>query len=260
VLAIESRPVTTPLARLPLVLRWGGEHPPLPVRVVRNPPHGRRRQTPLEAPTWLETGPREQPFDFCLHLRRLCNDVVAKTPELRHIDTRGLLFGMTQARSGRFHGLQARVTPLRFFQGELLRQRRDVCYQVQRYLVNGQEMLYLVTFCLPRFLDQSFEDKFVTLFHELYHISPDFDGDLRRHDGRYSLHSHSKKEYDAHMAQLARSYLARCTDAKLHHFFRMDFGQLQHRHGGVVSVLVPRPKLVPVSLRMMAPSAASSNG
>ena len=63
-------------------------------------------------------------------------------------------------------------------------------------------MLYLVTFCLPRFLDRPFNDKFVTLFHELYHIGPAFDGDLRRHEGRCAIHTHSKRRYDAHMAQV----------------------------------------------------------
>jgi len=257
VTTLETRPETTPLARLPLVLRWGGELCPLPVRAVRLPSHGRRRTTGLESPCWLETGPADRPFDFCSHVRALCNDMIAKTPELKHIEPSRLLFGMTQARSGRFHGLQARVTPLRFMRGGLLRQRRGVCYQVQRYVVDGREMLYLVTFCLPRFLDQTFEDKFITLFHELYHISPSFDGDLRRHGGRYDLHSHSKKAYDAHMGELSRRYLSRCTDAKLHHFLRLDFVQLLHKHGGVESVLVPRPKLVPVCLRGVAPSAAS---
>ncbi len=51
-------------------------------------------------------------------------------------------------------------------------------YQVQRYFVDGHEMLYVMAFCMPRFLDQSFEDKLITLFHELYHINPRFDGDL----------------------------------------------------------------------------------
>jgi len=109
-------------------------------------------------------------------------------------------------------------------------------------------MLYLVTFCLPRFLDQPFEDKFITLFHELYHISPAFDGDLRRYGGRGDLHTHSKKEYDAHMAHLARTYLSNGVDAELHHFLRLDFAQLQHRHGSVLSVMVPRPKLIPVAV------------
>jgi hypothetical protein len=118
---------------------------------------------------------------------------------------------------------------------------------VQRYFVGECEMLYLVTFCLPRFLNQSFDDKFVTLFHELYHISPAFDGDLRRHRGRYSVHSHSKREYDALMGQLAREYLANGADAKLHAFLRLNFQQLQQRHGNVVGVMVPRPKLIPVA-------------
>jgi hypothetical protein len=197
----------------------------------------------------MQTGPTDRPFDFCGHVRRLCEDLARHSPEFAHLDVSRLLFGMTQARSGRKHGLQARVTPLRFQRGALVRQRRGTCYQVQRYLIDGRDMLYLVTFCLPRFLDQTFEDKFVTLFHELYHISPAFDGDLRHHGGRYDLHSHSKKEYDAQMAALARAYLSRCQNAYLHHFLRLDFAQLQARHGKVESVAVPQPKLVPVALR-----------
>src|SRR5262249_25575186 len=131
-------------------------------------------------------------------------------------------------------------------QGALARRRGAVTYRVQRYFVNGREMLYLVTFCLPRFLDRTFEDKFVTLFHELYHIAPVFDGDLRRLGGRGDLHSASKKAYDAHMAQLAGAYLSNGAARGLHDFLRLDFAQLRHRHGSVVGVVVPRPKLVPV--------------
>jgi hypothetical protein len=163
------------------------------------------------------------------------------------VDVSRLLFAATQARSGRPHGLQARVTPLRFRDGQLIRQRRGLAYQVQRYFVEGREMLYVVTFCLPRFLDQDFDDKFITLFHELYHISPAFDGDLRRHEGRYAIHSHSKHCYDAHMADLARSYLANGADPALHAFLRLNFAELQHRHGQVLGVVVPRPKLIRVN-------------
>jgi hypothetical protein len=176
----------------------------------------------------------------------LCADIVAQCIELTHIDVSRLLFAITQARSGRAHGLQARVTPLRFAGGHLVRRRRGVTFQVQRYFVNHVEMLYLVTFCLPRFLDQEFDDKLITLFHELYHISPAFEGDLRRHAGRYDLHSHSKRAYDHYMAQLAREYLSNGADRPLHSFLRLNFAQLHHRHGGVVGVVVPRPRLIPI--------------
>jgi hypothetical protein len=243
--AQTARPVDE--VSLPTILRWQEPDNPLPVRAVRLPTRVRPRTLGLEAPPWLQTGPAGRPFDFCGSLRRLCADVVRRCPELGHIDISRLLFGMTQARSGQAHGLQARVTPLRFRHGQLTRRRRDGAYQVQRYVVGGREMLYLVTFCLPRFLDQDFDDKLITLFHELYHISPDFEGDLRRHEGRYALHSHSKREYDAHMAHLARAYLAAGPDRALHDFLRLNFAQLQHRHGSVLGVVVPRPRLIPVT-------------
>jgi hypothetical protein len=232
---------------LPLMLRWSAANNPLTVRTVRMPAKARRPAAGLDAPMWLATGAVEQPFDFSGRVRALCADIVRHCPELKHIDVSRLLFGMTQARSGRRHGLQARVTPMRFRHGQLTRRRRDGgYYQVQRYFVESREMLYLVTFCLPRFLDQDFDDKFVTLFHELYHIGPNFDGDLRRHEGRCALHTHSKRLYDAHMAQLARAYLSNGANRTLHEFLRLNFAQLQHRHGSIVGVVVPRPRLIPI--------------
>jgi predicted metallopeptidase len=200
----------------------------------------------VDAPPWHVTGPLDRPFDFIGHIRRLCADICQRCAELRHIDTRRILFDMTQARNNLSHGLQARVTPLRFRHGHLRRTRQQVVYQVQRYLVDGNEMLYLVTFCLPRFLDQTFDEKFITLFHELYHISPHFEGDLRHHDGRNHLHADSKQAYDRHMAQLAREYLASKPDPALHGFLRLNFAQLMHRHKRVEAIVVPRPRLIPV--------------
>jgi hypothetical protein len=92
----------------------------------------------------------------------------------------------------------------------------------------------------------TFDEKFVTVFHELFHISPEFNGDLRRHDGRYSVHSHSQKDYDKHMSALAREYLSCKPDPNLHAFLRLDFGQLLRRHGCIIGVSVPRPKLIPL--------------
>lgn len=242
--ACPDLPASRP--RLPLVLSWTSAGNPLPVRAVRVPGHP-RRPAGVEAPPWYDTGPRDRPFDFCGRVRALCADIARRCPELAHINVSRLLLGMTQARTGRRHGLQARVTPLRFRGGRLHRPRRGVLYQVQRYLVDECDMLYLVTFCLPRFLDQDFDDKFVTLFHELYHISPAFDGDLRRHEGRCALHTQSKRGYDKHMAELARAYLATRPDPSLYAFLRLTFGQLQQRHGSVTAVVVPRPKLIPIA-------------
>jgi hypothetical protein len=231
---------------LPRERRWSAAENPLPLRTVRWPRRARRPTTGLEAPPWLSTGPVHQPFDFQSHVQALCADIVRHCAELKHIDVSRLLFGITQTRSSRRCGLQARVTPMRFRHGRLTQQYRGQLYQGQRYFVEGREVLYLITFYLPRFLDQDFDEKFITLFHELYHISPEFNGDLRRYAGRCALHTHSKRLYDAHMAHLARAYLANGATRSLHDFLRLNFAQLQHRHGSVVGVVVPRPRLLPV--------------
>jgi Putative phage metallopeptidase len=229
-----------------LVLHWDERAHPIPARTLGacNHGHGFLGQA---APPWLATGDFARPFDFCGHIRRLLEDIAARCDELRHIEVPRILVAMTLSRNGRKHGLQARVTPLRFHGGQLTRQRQGITYQVQRLFMGEHEYLYLMTFCLPRFLDQEFDGKFVTLFHELYHISPKFDGDLRRHDGRTHLHSRSQRRYDRHMAELARAYLAGNPPADLHAFLRLNFAQLSQRHGGVRGFVVPRPKVFPVS-------------
>jgi hypothetical protein len=244
--AVARKPLLHEEVSLPRELRWSATANPLPLRAVRFPCRMRQQTTGLEAPPWFATGPVHRPFDFSSHVRGLCADIVRHCPELKHIDVSRLMFAMTQARSGRRHGLQARVTPMRFHHGQLTRRRGGKLYQVQRYFVDGREMLYLVTFCLPRFLDQDFDDKFITLFHELYHISPNFNGDLRRHAGRCTLHTQSKRLFDTHMAKLARAYLSNGSERRLHDFLRLNFAQLRHRHGSVVGIVVPRPRLLPI--------------
>lgn len=226
--------------RLPLTLSWREA----PLRTIRAT--GSRPRLPaVDPPAWVHSGTPGRPFDFSGLMRALLADIARRCPPLSHIDSDRLLVGVLQARSGRSGGLQARVTPLRCRDGKLRRVRRGVVYQVQRYLIAGHEYLYLMAFCLPRFLDRDFDDKLITLFHELYHIGPNCDGDLRRHHGRCSVHSRSKKKYDTHMAHLAREYLATKPDESLYGFLRLDFGQLVQRHGSVLGVCVPRPRLIP---------------
>lgn len=108
-------------------------------------------------------------------------------------------------------------------------------------------MLYILTFYLPRFMDLDRREKLVTIFHELWHISPDFDGDLRRHEGRCYAHSHSQAAYDAHVGVLADEWLRLGPPAELHAFLRYGFTQLQRHHGPVYGTKIPRPRLIPVN-------------
>ena len=225
---------------LPLELRWDSARRPLPARWVVPEGNRPRPQPPADRPR------RPEPLDFCGRMRRLCEDVAARCEALRHVRMPAVLLTFTPSRNRSPYGLQARVTPLRFRDGRMTRRHGSVEYQVQRYFLDGREMLYVLTFCLPRFLDQPFEEKLVTVFHELYHMSPEFNGDLRRHPGRYAVHSHSKDRYDEQMAELVREYLAEHPEPGLFDFLRHGYQPLWNRHGGITGVVVPRPKLLPV--------------
>jgi predicted metallopeptidase len=236
-----------PLRKLPLMYSWDAINP-APRTAIRLGDRRTIRVTEREASVSVE------PFDFSVAMTALCADIIARTPVLAHVDLSRTLISMTTARNGRRHGLQARVTPLRFRSGALTTIHRGRAYRVQRVYFDRREILYLVTFVLPRFLNRDFDDKLVTVFHELYHISPAFDGDLRRHAGRYCAHTGSQKKYDAHMARLAKAYLKSGANPDRYSFLRYSFAQLCRRHGVVTGLHLPRPKLVPVPIKPPQPA------
>lgn len=243
--------------------RWGIGGKPLPRKVAITPEQPVPRSSwwnrifirshPATTPV-ITRVPPEAGFDFTNRMRLLCEDITTRCPELGHIDSRAVLYTFTPSRSQSLYGLQARVTPMRFRDGQPTRRFRGVIYQVQRYYHDGNELLYLVTFVLPRFLNQSFEEKLITIVHELYHISEQFNGDIRRHPGRYSAHSHSKKDYDRRMAVVVREYLRTGPDPVLFDWLRLPVRDLAAQYGPVVGAYVPRPQLIPVG-RIDAESA-----
>jgi len=180
-------------------------------------------------------------------MRLVCDDMVARFPEPAHIDMSRVAVAFTQARKPVKHGLYASLTPLRFAGGAEVGSRRGRTYRVQALRDrDGREMLYILRFCLPRFLDLDLREKLVTVLHELWHISPNFDGDIRRHSGRYHAHTHSQAEYDEQMGLLADRWLAAHPPEDLWEFLRHDFRHLRSRHGQIVGIRIPRPRLVPL--------------
>ena len=190
-------------------------------------------------------------FDFTLHMRSLCEDIVVRVPELRHIDLSRVAIAYARSRKPVAHGLQAALTPLRFTNGSRFTTRGGRRWSVQRVLDNrGREMRYILSFYLPRFLDAPYREKLTTIFHELWHVSPAFDGDVRRHDGRCYVHTSSQDEYDRAMWTLARKWLSLAPPEPLHAFLRCNFHELCRRWGHVHGTRIAAPKLYPVSEAM----------
>jgi Putative phage metallopeptidase len=192
--------------------------------------------------------PTATPFDFTRHIRRLCEDMVGRLEELSHVEMSRVAVSFCQTRKAVPHGMFASLTPLRFAGGAATTIRRGRPHAIQRvYDASGREMLYILSCYLPRFQNLDFREKLITVLHELWHISPDFSGDIRRHAGRYHAHTHSQAEYDDQMGQLADRWLASGPADELFAFLRDDFRQLAARHGGIVGVKIRRPRIVAVA-------------
>lgn len=209
-----------------------------PGGVVPHKPH--RHPLPLVLPEM------DGPFHFSHHISRLCADISRRMPDFAHIDMQRVLVTFVRCRNHRLWGLQAKLVPLRFQGGDRAQQRKGYWYKVQQFYVEDVEVNYVLSFYLPRFLNQSFDEKMITIFHELYHIGPDFCGDIRRFGKDRTVHDRSQRDYDIKMAQYAREYLARKPDPVLIDFLRLSFDELRRRYGEVVGVHVPSPKLIPV--------------
>jgi hypothetical protein len=180
-------------------------------------------------------------------MRLVCHDMSRRLAELRHIDLERVAISFRQARKRVRHGLFASLTPLRFAGGAATSIRGGRPYAVERLVdEQGREMLYLLSFYLPRFLDLDFREKLTTIVHELWHIGPRFDGDIRRHKGRCFAHSGSQKQYDAAMDRLAQRWLSLCPPEELWSFLTGTCDELLARHGRIIGVRIERPRLVPL--------------
>jgi hypothetical protein len=184
-------------------------------------------------------------LDFTWHMSRLCLDVCTRLPELSHVDPRRVAVRYCQVRKAVAHGFLASLTPLRFEGGQMYKLRHGRRWMIQPLFDSaGREMLYLLSFYLPRFLDHAFEEKLTTVLHELWHISPSFNGDLRRMPGRCYAHGHSERHYDEAAGRLVRSWLALTPPTELYEFLEHDFQQLRRRYGAVYGTRIPTPKVI----------------
>ena len=180
-------------------------------------------------------------------MRRLCGDMTSRLEELRHIDLTGVAIRLCQNRKNVSHGIYAALTPLRFEAGAKFTTRRGRRYCVEPiYDSAGHEYLYILSFYLPRFMNTSLEEKLSTIVHELWHISPDFDGDFRRHEGRCFAHGPSQQAYDAQMDRLAQRWLALDPPSHLYEFLDGDCDELIAEHGKITGTRWANPQLVPL--------------
>lgn len=187
-------------------------------------------------------------FDVSRAIRLLCNDIVARSPHLHHVDMDLVAVSIAHTRRNGRHGMWGSLTCLRFENGSRTIERNGVPYVLQSVRnPAGNEMLYLLKFYMPRFLDLEFHEALSTVVHELWHISPNFDGDLRRFPGRYHGHGPSKNAFDEQVDEVTLDYLARNPPEEVLAFLRQDFHQLYTQYGRLHGTVIRQPRMIPAA-------------
>lgn len=185
----------------------------------------------------------EQTFDYTKAIKAVIRDLVRYVPELEHVRPGSILVSFAKARQRTHHGTYAKVVPLRFEGGRFYERRGGEIRSTPRWTFRDREYLYILYVYMPRFHDACFREKLETLVHELWHISPACDGDLRRFEGRTHYHGDSCRDFDDEIRPLVDAYLKVRGDAACLEFLRVSTERLERQYGRLVGLKVQHPTM-----------------
>lgn len=203
-----------------------------PFTVCRRPAAQRQFEWPKNISTYTDA------------VRRVCEDIVFRLPVFAAIRMEHVAISLVRTRNREMHGVFASVTPLRFPGGNLRSLEGGTLLEMPT--LNDEQnrpILYILSIYAPRFVNLTVTVKINTIVHELFHISPNFDGSTRSFGGRYHAHGASKKDYDAKVERYARQWLACDPAPELWDFLRYDFKTLCARYGGLTGTRVKVPPM-----------------
>jgi hypothetical protein len=201
-------------------------------------------------------------LNYTERIALLIDDIVSRERALRHVDTSRLLVFARFGRSGAdgayatCHCLNLPVSEPGYYfwrdrtTGVITRRSEWFVTKSPVVQVGASSIAYMVSFCLPRFCDQTFAfsrkvafypgaepwmAKLDTIVHELYHVDPEGCGirPIFKPNGTLSAHAHDASFFHE-VARIVKAYLASRPDPETFDFLRYDFDSLQQRYGGIV--------------------------
>ena len=185
-------------------------------------------------------------FDFTCSMTLLVEDIVKVHPAFSHIELNNILVAISPSNGSR-NGVLAKLRPMRFEGGSKSKMVRGIEYLAPEVNINGNSILYIVYFHLPRFLNHSeHKTRLATVLHELYHISPLFNGDVRRFPGKNYAHGSSRKKYDALINAYTSEYSKSTNNSELSDFLKYKYSELKRKYGAVYGDMVRIPRSKPV--------------
>ncbi len=184
-------------------------------------------------------------FDFTGSMNLLVKDIVKTHPAFSHIILDNILVAISPS-NGSKNGVVAKLRPMRFEGGSKTRLIRRIEYSAPEVNINGNNILYIVYFHLPRFMNHGkHQSKLSTVLHELYHISPLFNGDIRRFPGKNFAHGNSRRHYDELIEVFANEYKRQTIHPELSDFLKYRYSELKRKYGAIYGDMIRIPRSNP---------------
>jgi predicted metallopeptidase len=178
-------------------------------------------------------------------LTDLIKEIIIRSHFFSHIDTTKLIVCLSSNKKNGRGSIYGKLVPFKFKNGSDTVTFKGKYYSIPRITNNGTDILYAIYFHLPRFFDLPADKKLNVIFHELYHISPDFNGDIRRMGNVKKAHGSSKKRFDLKFENEVKSFYEYISKTYFLDFLRMDSKSLKNKyHIYARRMKIPKPIVI----------------
>ncbi|MFH0974762.1 MAG: putative metallopeptidase [Spirochaetota bacterium] len=180
-------------------------------------------------------------------LTDIIKEITIRSESFSHIDAKKITVCLGSNRNNCRGAIYGKLVPLKFKDGSDKLQFRGRYYKIPEIMNEGIAQLYAVYFYLPKFFNLSAEEKLRVIFHELYHISPEFNGDIRRMGSVKKAHGSSRKKFDLKFEKEVKLFFKFISNTAYLDLLTMDSKSLQKNYL-VYARRMKIPKPVPVNI------------
>ncbi|MBN2400934.1 MAG: hypothetical protein JXN64_00900 [Spirochaetes bacterium] len=175
----------------------------------------------------------------------LIREISARSQFFSHIDPDKVVVCLGSNKKNGRGAIYGKLVPLKFQHGSEVLTFRGRYYTIPEIINNGVPQLYAVYFYIPKFFNLSAEEKLNVIFHELYHISPEFNGDIRRMGNVKKAHGSSKKRFDSNFEKEVKLFYEYISGTAYIDFLNMDSKSLQNNYRVYARRMkIPKPVIV----------------
>ena len=193
----------------------------------------------------LASNPPQKRINVTDILTQLIETIILQTGIFKHIDIQRILICIAfNRRNGRGGGIYGKLVPLKFKDGSSTLQYRGKYYTMPRIINKGIQQLYIIYFYTPKFFDLSPLEKLRVIFHELYHISPEFNGDIRRMGSFKAAHGSSTKRFNSKFEEELKIFYEYVQNTEFFSYLKMDIRSLRANYKEIYSRRMKLPKPV----------------